>query len=154
MPFTFRACSTGQPTSCHELRSPESGDSIPRRPSLLRDFSLPVVYSLTEETLGTECTGTQLAVGPPQVCVPPSEPSRTDTVQDQGGQGAGLARGAVLAHSDLVPRTDAPRDSPSLADSSEVRSTDSETGHLMAPTSRPLETQNMSGPGTGRGGSR
>ncbi len=56
---------------CHELRSLESGDSIPRRPSLLRDFSLPVVYSLTEETLGTECTGTQLAAGPPQVCVPP-----------------------------------------------------------------------------------
>ncbi len=62
----------------------------------------------------------------------PSEHSRTDTVQDQGGRGAGLARGAVLAHSDLVPRTDAPRDSPSLADSSEVGSTDSETGHLMA----------------------
>ncbi len=140
VPFTFRACSTGQPTSCHELRSPESGDSIPRRPSLLRDFSLPVVYSLTEETLGTECTGTQLAAGPPQVCVSPSEHSRTDTVQDQGGRGAGLARGAVLAHSDLVPRTDAPRDSPSLADSSEVGSTDSETGRLMAPASRPLET--------------
>ncbi len=130
----------GKPMSCHELCSPESGDSIPRRPSLLRDFSLPVVYSLTEETLGTECTGTQLAAGPPQVCVPPSEHFRTDTVQDQGGRGAGLARGAVLAHSDLVPRTDAPRDSPSLADSSEVGSTNSETGHLMAPASRPLET--------------
>ncbi len=133
VPFTFRASSTGQPTSCHELRSPESGDSIPRRPSLLRDFSLPVVYSLTEETLGTECTGTQLATGPPQVCVPPSEPSRTDTVQDQGGQGAGLARGAVLAHSDLVPRTDAPRDSPSLADSSEVGSTTQRRGTLWHP---------------------
>ncbi len=32
-PFIFRACSTGQPTSCHELRSPESGDSIPSRSS-------------------------------------------------------------------------------------------------------------------------
>ncbi len=133
VPFKFRACSTGQPTSCHELRSPESGDSIPRRPSLLRDFSLPVVYSLTEETLGTECTGTQLAARPPQVCVSPSEHSRTDTVQDQGGRGAGLARGAVLAHSDLVPRTDASRDSPSLADSSEVGSTDSGTGTLWHP---------------------
>ncbi len=61
-------------------------------------------------------------------------------MQDQGGRGAGLARGAVLAHSDLVPRTDAPRDSPSLADSSEEGSTDSEMGHLMAPASRPLET--------------
>ncbi len=44
----------------------------------------------------------------------PSEPSRTDTVQDQGGRGADPARGAILAHSDLVPRADAPRGSPSL----------------------------------------
>ncbi len=64
----------------------------------------------------------------------PSEPSRTDTVQDQGGQGADPARGAILAHSDLVPRADAPRDSPSLADSSEEGSTDSEMGHLVAGT--------------------
>ncbi len=78
--------------------------------------------------------------GPRKYAFPPSEPSRTDTVQDQGGRGAGLARGVVLAHSDLIPRTDAPRDSPSLADSSEAGSTDSETGHLMAPASRPLET--------------
>ncbi len=63
-------------------------------------------------------------MGPLQVCVSPSEPSRTDIVQDQGGRGAGPAGGAVLAHSDLVPRTDAPRDSPSLADSSEEGSTD------------------------------
>ncbi len=27
---SYLACSTGQPTSCHELRSPESGESIPR----------------------------------------------------------------------------------------------------------------------------
>ncbi len=46
----------------------------------------------------------------------------------------------LLAYQDLVPRADAPRDSPSLADSSEEGSTDSETGHLMAPASRPLET--------------
>ncbi len=37
-------------------------------------------------------------------------------------------------------RADAPRDSPSLADSSEEGSTDSETGYLVAPASRPLET--------------
>ncbi len=36
-PFTSRACSTGQPTSCHELRSPENGDSIPRRSSWFGD---------------------------------------------------------------------------------------------------------------------
>ncbi len=78
--------------------------------------------------------------GPSQVCISPSEPSRTDTVQGQGGRGADPPRGAILAHPDLVPRADAPRDSPSLADSSEEGSTDSETGHLMAPASRPLET--------------
>ncbi len=75
-----------------------------------------------------------------QVCISPSEPSRTHTVQGQGGRGADPARGAILAHPDLVPRADAPRDSPSLADSPKEGSTDSETGHLMAPASRPLET--------------
>ncbi len=61
-------------------------------------------------------------------------------MQDQGGRGADPARGAILAHPDLVPRADAPRDSPSLADSSEEGSTASETGHPVAPASRPLET--------------
>ncbi len=61
-------------------------------------------------------------------------------MQDQGGRGADPARGAILAHPDLAPRADAPRDSPSLADYSEEGSTDSETGHLVAPASRPLET--------------
>ncbi len=84
--------------------------------------------------------GTQLAAGPLQVCIYPSEPSRTDTWQDQGGRGADPARGAILAHSDLVTRADAPFDSPSLADLSEEGSTDSETGHIVAPASRPLET--------------
>ncbi|KAL0181308.1 hypothetical protein M9458_023714 [Cirrhinus mrigala] len=83
---------------------------------------------------------TQLVAGPVQVCVSPSEPPRTDTVQDQGGQGAGPFRGTLLAHRDLVPRANAPCDSPSLADSSEEGSTDSERGHPMAPASRPLET--------------
>ncbi len=92
-------------------------------------------YSLTEGTLGT-----QLAAGPSQICISPSEPFRTDSVQGQRGRGAGPARGTILAYQDLVPRADAPRDSPSLADSSEEGSTDSETGHLMAPASRPLET--------------
>ncbi len=69
-------------------------------------------------------TGTQLAAGPSQVCISPSEPSGTDTVQDQGGRGADPAHGAILAHPDLVPRADAPRDSPSLADFSEEGSTD------------------------------
>ncbi len=69
-------------------------------------------YSLSE---GTLCmAGIQLASGLTQICVSPSEPSRTDNVQAQGGQGAGPLGSAILAQSDLVPRTDAPRDSPSL----------------------------------------
>ncbi len=103
-----------------------------------RDFSLLVVLLPDRWNTRHGRTGTQLAAGPSQVCVSPSEPFRTDTVQDQGGRGAGPARGALLP--DLVPRTDAPRDSPSLADSSEERSTDSETGHPVAPATRPLET--------------
>ncbi len=154
VPFIFRACSTGQPTSCHELRSPENGDSIPRWSSWFatfwtrtgwpvhvpRDVALPVVLLPDRRNTRHGRTGTQLAAGPSQICISPSEPSRTDSVQGQRGRGAGPARGTILAYQDLVPRADAPRDSPSLADSSEEGSTDSETGHLMAPASRPLET--------------
>ncbi len=49
----------------------------------------------------------------------PSEPTCTDLVQSQGGRGAGLASCALLAQPDLVPGTHAPRDSPSLASSTE-----------------------------------
>ncbi len=74
----------------------------------------------------------QLASGLTQICVSPSEPSRTDPVQGQGGRGASPLGGALLAQSDVVPRTDAPRDSPSLANSSEEGSTFSERGHPLA----------------------
>ncbi len=105
-----------------------------------RDVALPVVLLPDRWNTQHGRTGTQLAAGPSQICISPSEPSRTDTVQNQRGRGADPARGTILAYQDLVPRADAPRDSPSLADSSEEGSTDSEMGHLMAPTSRPLET--------------
>ncbi len=65
---------------------------------------------------------------------------RLDTVQDQGGRGAGPFSGSILAQQDLVPRTHAPHDSPSLADSSEEGSAFSETGHPLAPASRLVET--------------
>ncbi len=86
---------------------------------------------------------TQLASGPTHICVSPSEPCRTDPVQGQGGRGAGPLGGAVLAQSDLVPRTDAPRDSPSLANSSEEGSPFSERGHPLAPASRLVESPRM-----------
>ncbi len=105
-----------------------------------RDVALPVVLLPDRRNTRHGRTGTQLAAGPSQICISPGEPSRTDSVQGQRGRGAGPARGTIMAYQDLVPRADAPRDSPSLADSSEEGSTDSETGHLMAPASRPLET--------------
>ncbi len=87
------------------------------------------------------CTGTQLAPGPAQICISPSEPAITDTVPDQGGQGAGPVSGSILAQQDLVPGTHAPHDSPSLADLiKEEGFAFSETGHHLAPASRLVET--------------
>ncbi len=79
-------------------------------------------------------TGTQLASGLMQVCVSPNEPTRTDIVQAQGGRGAGPAGCTLLAHPDLVSWTHFPRDSTSLAHSSEEG-----PRHHMAPTSRSME---------------
>lgn len=59
-------------------------------------------------------TGTQLAPGPTQMCVSPSEPGCTDIVHSQGGQRTGLASCAKLAHLDLLLRTHASCDSPFL----------------------------------------
>ncbi len=84
-------------------------------------------------------TGTQLASGLTQVCVSPSEPTRTDTVQAQGGRGAGPAGRAPLAHPDLVSPTHFPRDSTSLAHSSEEGTPLSGSRHHMAPASRSME---------------
>ncbi len=154
VPSTSQECSTRWLTSCLERHFLGSGDSIPRRSSWLelvrscsgrpvcisRNHPLPVVLLPNRGNARHRCTGSQLAPGPAQVCVPPSEPTSTDTVQDQGGWGAGLVSGFILAQQDLVPRTHAPRDSPSLADSSEEGSAFSETGHPLAPTSRLVET--------------
>ncbi len=73
-----------------------------------RDVALPVVLLPDRRNTRHGRTGTQLAAGPSQIGVSPSEPSRTDTVQGQGGRGADPARGAIVAHQDLVRRADAP----------------------------------------------
>ncbi len=96
-------------------------------------------FSLTEGNPRHGCTGTQLASGSMQVCISPSETARTDTVQGQGGRGAGPAGRVVLAHPDLVSRTHSPRDSPSLAHSSEEGPPFLGARHHMAPASRPVE---------------
>ncbi len=64
-------------------------------------------------------------------------------VQGQGGRGASPLGCALLAQSDVVPRTGAPRDSPSLANSSEEGSTFSERGHPLAPAPRLVESPRM-----------
>ncbi|KAI2645552.1 ORF V: Enzymatic polyprotein [Labeo rohita] len=84
------------------------------------------------------CAGTQLASGA-QVRLSPSEPPSTDTVQDQGGRGAGSAGCAILAHPDLVSRPHFPCGSPSLEDPLEERPSFSGDGHNLAPASRPME---------------
>ncbi len=61
-------------------------------------------------------------------------------VLDQGGRGAGLVSVSIWAQQDLFPGTHAPRNSLSLAISSEEWSAFSETGHPLAPASRLVET--------------
>ncbi len=92
-------------------------------------------YSLTDGTLGTDALAHSWPRGLRKYAFPPVSllAQTLCKVREEEEQ-------ILLAYQDLVPRADAPRDSPSLADSSEEGSTDSETGHLMAPASRPLET--------------
>ncbi len=78
-------------------------------------------------------------LGPYASMLSPSEPTCTDTVQAQGGRGAGPAGCAPLAHPDLVSRTHFPRDSTSLAHSSEEGPPFSGARHHMAPASRSME---------------
>ncbi len=150
-PWCAQPCGRRALTSCAARRvaTPPPGGSADlgrvRRSSgrpvcLARNLSLPVVLLPVRGNTRYRCTGAQLAPGPLQICVSPSEPTCTDLVQSQGGRGAGLASCALLAQPDLVPGTLAPRDSPSLANSSEKGPSFSETGHPLAPASRPLET--------------
>ncbi len=100
-------------------------------------------YSLTDGTLGTDALAHSWPRGLRKYAFPPVSLLAQTLCKGQRGRGADPARGTILAYQDFVPRADAPRDSPSLADSSEEGSTDSETGHLMAPASRPLETSGL-----------
>ncbi len=106
---------------------------------LPRVLPLPAVHLPDRGPPRHRRTGTQLASGLTQVCVSPSEPTRTDTVQAQGGRGAGPAGCAPLAHPDLVSRTHFPHDSTSLAHSSEEGPPFSGARHHMAPASRSME---------------
>ncbi len=128
----------GTPAELETLRG-RSGRPV----CLPRHVSLPVVFLPVRGDPRYRCAGMQLASGLTQICVSPSKPSCTDPVQGQGGRGASPLGDALLAQSDLVPRTNAPRDSPSLANSSEEGSTFSERGHPLAPASRLVEPPRM-----------
>ncbi len=129
-PWCAQPCGRRALTSCTARRvaTPPPGGpadlggvrrSSGRPVCLTRNLPLTVVLLPVRGNTRYRCTGAQLAPGPSQVCVSPSEPTCTDLVQNQGGRGAGLASCALLAQPDLVPGTHAPRDSPSLASSSE-----------------------------------
>ncbi len=153
--FTSRGSSIVRPTRSHDSsRSPspvvtpsrdDPADLESIRGSSGRPVCLPRVLPLPAVLLPDRGpprhrrTGTQLASGLTQVCVSPSEPTRTDIVQAQGGRGAGPAGCAPLAHPDLVSRTHFPRDSTSLAHSSEEGPPFSGARHHMAPASRSME---------------
>ncbi len=115
------------------------GGSSGRPVCFPRVLTLPAVLLPDRGPPRNGCTGTKLASGSTQVCVSPSDPARTDTVQGQGGWGAGPVGCAVLAHPDLVLGTHAPRDSPSLVHSSEEGPPFSGARHHMAPASRSVE---------------
>ncbi len=97
-------------------------------------------YSLTEATLGTDALAHSWPRGLRKYAFPPVSLLAQTLCKIRVGRGAGLVSGSILAQQDLVPRTHAPRDSPSLADSSEEGSAFSETGHPLAPASRLGET--------------
>ncbi len=138
---TSRRVETPSPGGSADLGTVRSCSGRPV--CISRNHPLPRVLLPNRGNARHGCTGTQLAPGPAQICVPPSEPTSTDTVQDQGGRGAGFVSGSILAQQDLVPGTHAPHDSPSLANSSEEGSAFSETGHPMAPAPGPVETPRM-----------
>ncbi|KAI2647783.1 Gag-Pol polyprotein [Labeo rohita] len=123
---------TPPPDSPADLESILRGQD--RSVCLPRVLPLPALLLPQQGSPRQGRTGTQLAFGA-QVHVSPSEPPCTDPVQDQGGQGAGSAGYAVLAHPDLVCRPHAPRGSPSLEDSPEEGPSFSGDGHNLAPAS-------------------
>ncbi len=144
-----------RPTCFHDIsHSSESGDSKSETIRLIWSRFREAQVDLFASPESSHCqlyfsiergpprhrrTGTQLASGLTQVCVSPSEPTCTDTVQAQGGRGAGPAGRAPLAHPDLVSRTHFSRDSTSLAHSSEEGTPLSGARHHMAPASRSME---------------
>ncbi len=100
---------------------------------------LPVVVLLDRGSPRHGCTGSQLAQGPTQVCVSPSEPHCTYTVLSQGRQRTAPVCGPLLAQQDLVLGACAQGISSSLANSPEEGPPFSGEGNNLASTPRSLE---------------
>ncbi len=150
---TSRGSSIVRPTHSHDTsHSPESGDSIPRRSgwsgvdsgkprwTCLLPTSPPTASCIPPwPDLGTDALAHSWPSGLVQVCVSPCEPTCTDTVQAQGGWGAGPAGCCHIA----PPWPGFPNSFPSqqhlLAHSSEEGPPLSGARHHMAPTSRSVE---------------
>ncbi|KAL0162324.1 hypothetical protein M9458_041720 [Cirrhinus mrigala] len=114
-----------------------------RSPCLTGIHPLPVVVRTNRGPPRYRRTGTQLAEGPAQVYVSPSEPHCTNPVQSQGGQKTDSPGGPVLAQQNLVLGPGAPSISSSLGHSSEEGPPLSGEGHKLAPMPRPLEPPPM-----------
>ncbi len=79
------------------------------------------------------CTGTQMALGPAQICVPPVSLLAQTLCKIRENEEQVLLVASYCPSRTRFPRTHDPRDSPSLVDSSEEGSAFSETGHPLAP---------------------
>ncbi len=110
-------------------------------------------FSLSEGTLGTDALAYSLPRGLRKFAFPSVSLLAQTLCKVREDEEQVLLVDALLALSDLVPRTDAPRDSPSLANSSEEGSPFSERGQ---PSGTHIQNCGIStyGPWTGCRGSR
>ena len=95
-------------------------------------------YSLTKGTLGTGALAHSWPWGFRKYAFPPMS-LLAQTLRKIREDEKQVILVAPLAQPHLVPRTSTPRDSTSLANSSEEGPAFSGTGHLMAPSARSLE---------------
>ncbi len=147
LPSTSQESSIRRPTSCREQHFQGSGDSIPRQSSWLElvwsGSGRPVCISRNHPLSGVLLpnrgnarhgfTGTQLAPGPAQICIPPVSLLAQTLCKIREDEEQVLLVAPYWPNRTWFPGTHAPRDSPSLADSSEEGSAFSETGHPLAP---------------------
>ncbi|KAL0151371.1 hypothetical protein M9458_053365 [Cirrhinus mrigala] len=143
LPWYFTQRRGEPPPSDDPADSESVRPGISRSLCLTRIHSLPVVVRSNQGPPRFRCTGTQLAEGPTQVCISPSEPHCTDHVQSQGGQRTGSSGGPVLAQQNLVLGPCAPIVNSSLVHSSEEGPPLSGEGHNLAPAHRSLEPPPM-----------